>query len=388
MSIATAPRILEPAFEIVAFAATPVDGGVAVLELRGHFPAGAPRRFDRARLRVERLGESVELPALHDSGNAPVWSATFAVAIDALQDATFALAVGRGFLLDLPAPDVQTPDSSPAADYVRVAREANRHRRGVFELQAALDAEREARALIQRHADDTTLERDQAARDRDAAAQERDAAQAHLSAGLEELGAERARIAQETAQQIAAAQALHEQTTAEAQHGHEVEREALAQAHAQSVAELEHANAEELASARANADVARAEADDARGQLRALRAELTAAHQALRAAQDAVAQTPVPRTLVETPPVGVRTYAEADRFDEGVTEEAEPEELRTLEAPRGGAARMPAGLQFPAHPRELLALAADPDNRPRTIALSVLAAAFVAFAAALGIGPL
>jgi len=380
MSIATPPRILEPAFEIVAFAATPVDGGVAVLELRGHFPAGAPRRFDRARLRVERLGESIELPALHDAGDAPVWSATFAVAIDALQDATFALAVGRGFLLDLPAPDVQTPDFSPAADYVRVAREANRHRRGVLELQAALHAEREARALIQRHADDTTLERDHAVQERDAAAQERDAAQAHLSAGLEELDAERARIAQETAQQIAASQALHEQTTAEAQHDHEDEREALAQAHAQSVAELEHAHSEEVASARASADVARAEADDARGQLRALRAELTAAHQAMHAAQDAVGQTPVPR------------YGDTDLFVEGVTEEpelkAEAEELRTLEAPRGGAVRMPAGLQLPAHPRELLALAADPDNRPRAIALSVLAAAFVAFAAALGIGPL
>ncbi len=381
MSIATPPRILEPAFEIVAFAATPVDGGVAVLELRGRFPAGAPRRFDRARLRVERLGESVELPALHDAGDAPVWSATFAVAIDALQDATFALAVGRGFLLDLPAPDVQTPDFSPAADYVRVAREANRHRRGVLELQAALHAEREARALIQRHADDITLERDHAV-------QEHDAAQAHLRGGLEELDAERARVAQETAQQIAASQALHEQTTAEAQHGHEVEREALAQAHAQSVAELEHAHGEEVASARANADVARAEADDARGQLRALRAELTEAYQALRAAQDAVVQTPLPRTLVETPPAGVPTYAEADRFDEGETDEAEAEELRTLGAPRGGAVRMPAGLQLPAHPREILALAADPDNRSRTIALSVLTLAFFAFAGALGIGPL
>jgi len=339
MSIATPPPILGPAFEIVAFAATPVDGGVAVLELRGHFPAGAPRRFDRARLRVERLGESIELPALHDAGDAPVWSATFAVAINALQDATFALAVGRGFLLDLPAPDVQTPDCSPAADYVRVAREANRHRRGVLELQAALHAEREARALIQRHADDTTLERDHAVQERDAAAQERDAAQAHLRAGLEELDAERARIAQEAAQQIAASQALHEQATAEAQHGHEVEREALAQAHAQSVAELEHA--QEL-----------------------------------------------PRTPVETPPAGVASYGDTYLFDKGETEEAEAEELRTLEAPRGGAVRMQAGPQLPAHPRELLALAADPDNRSRTIALSVLTLAFFAFAAALGIGPL
>ena len=97
MSIAMPAGVAESAFEVVAFQALPTDTGVAVLELRGRFTGSAPWRSDRARLRVERPSEAVELTALHSAGEtAGAWSATFAVAVDALQDATFALAVARG----------------------------------------------------------------------------------------------------------------------------------------------------------------------------------------------------------------------------------------------------------------------------------------------------
>jgi len=361
MSIAPPPRAVEPAFEVVAFLARPAEGGVAVLELRGRFTGTPSRHFDRARLRVERPAETAELSALHDAGEgAEVWSATFAVALDALQDATFALAIGRRLLLDLPAPDVQTPDGSPAADYVRLARAANHNRRQLLELRAALGAEQEARAHVQRHADELTGQRDVAVR-------ERDEALAAMRAGLDELDAERARTAEETAQALAATQGHHDQALVDAQTAHEETLAATLAVHAQDM----EAECARTAVAQANADDARAHADAARAELSGLGTELADARAAVFHSEASKDVAP------ESPPVDDAGYA--------LEPESEPE-LSTLEAPPW-ASRMPQ-VTLPAGPRELLAAAAAPDNRPRTIALSVLAVAFFAFAAALGIGPL
>lgn len=329
MSIAIPPHVVEPAFEIVAFRAQPADGGVAVLELHGRFTGSAPRRFDRARLRVERPGQTSELSALHDAADtSDGWSATFAVPVGALQDATFALAIGRGLLLDLPAPDVHTPDGSPAADYVRVAREANHNRRQLLEVRIALGAEQEARALVQRHADQLTAELD-------TVVAQRDEAQAALRSGLEELDAERERASAAAAQELAGVQATHELSLAEA-------RATLDQ----TLAELRAGHAQEIEQERA---------------------QVAAARSALEAAQFA------PSSALDADPLGAHAAGETD-------------ELRTLEAPPRATA--PAHQELASRSRELLSAALAADNRPRTIALSVLALAFVAFAAALGVGPL
>jgi hypothetical protein len=396
MSIAMPPaHAVGPSFEVVAFQARPADGGVAVLELRGRFAGAAPRRFDRARLRVERPAEVLELAALRDSGDATeAWSATFAVAVDVLQDASFALAVGRGLLLDLPAPDIQTPDGSPAADYVRLAREANQNRRQLLELQVALDAERESRALIQRHADELTAQRDDAVQAHDVAREE-------LRCGLDELDAERTRVGEEASAELAAAHAAHEQALAEAHAQHEDARAAAADVHAQEL----QAQRAETAAAGANADDARAQAQEARAELATARAELTDLRSQLEAARfeldiavppHAAAATmamsaadPLVTTAVIPAPGPWAATPGAEDGEVEFAPEDEPEELRTLEAP-SGAIRMPQlqQLQIPARPRELLTVAMAPDNRPRTIAMSVLALAFFAFAAALGVGPL
>src|SRR4051812_42305864 len=125
-------------FELLRFTGAPAGPDVAVLELEGTFPTRLGREHSRARLLVENAERRLELPpaatAVLGDGT---WRATYALPLAQLQGATFALAVGRDLLLDLPAPDIGAPGER-AAHHVRLAREAN-------ELRARLDAALAAR---------------------------------------------------------------------------------------------------------------------------------------------------------------------------------------------------------------------------------------------------
>jgi hypothetical protein len=89
---------------------------VAILELEGAFHAGARRSVGRPRLVVRSGGASAEAKAVEAQSAyaAPeprAWHASFAVprALAEAGDATFALAVGKSLVLDLPTPDRRQP---------------------------------------------------------------------------------------------------------------------------------------------------------------------------------------------------------------------------------------------------------------------------------------
>src|SRR5437763_1672960 len=128
----------------------------ATLELEGTFPGGAGREHERARLLVENAERSLELSpittaALRDG----TWRATYALALGHMQGATYALAVGRTLLLDLPVPDLDAP-SGAAAQHVRLARETNELR---ARLDEALAAREEAGERAGTAADELATER-------------------------------------------------------------------------------------------------------------------------------------------------------------------------------------------------------------------------------------
>ena len=156
-------------FEVLRFAAEPVTSEVGLLELEGRFRAGTRRRLGVPRLVVEDAEGSREIaPAAADEAIAEpdgaLWRATFAVAIDKLDGSVFSLAVRRGLLLGLPAPDA---GGASGDREVRLAREANALRRTADEARDAASAalasagdERRAREAVEAELSDVRLARD------------------------------------------------------------------------------------------------------------------------------------------------------------------------------------------------------------------------------------
>jgi hypothetical protein len=96
------------------------------------------------------------------------WRASYAVALELLEDGSFALAVGRELLVGLPAPD---PAEGTGEREVRLAREANALRRTADEARAAAAAalasagsERQAREAIEAELAEARMARDDHAR--------------------------------------------------------------------------------------------------------------------------------------------------------------------------------------------------------------------------------
>jgi hypothetical protein len=160
-------------FEVLRFAAEPVSAEVALLELEGRFRADPRRRLGVPRLVVEHARISREVPpaaadeAQADPDGAP-WRATYAVALELLDDGDFSLAVGRELLVGLPAPHW----GNGADDrQVRLAREANALRRTADEARSAaaaalasVGAERAAREAAEAELAEARLARDDHAR--------------------------------------------------------------------------------------------------------------------------------------------------------------------------------------------------------------------------------
>jgi hypothetical protein len=208
-------------FEVRRFAAAPVSAEVVLLEVEGRFRAETRRRLGVPRLVVERSEVSREVApaaadeALAEPGGA-LWRASYAVALRALEDGEFSLAVGRELLLALPAPDLG--DGADDRE-VRLAREANALRRTADEARAAAAAalaststERQAREAAETEMAEARMARDDHARraaslDEELAQLRRDHA-AELVRRDEELEAARA------ASDAAAAQAAEERAMA------------------------------------------------------------------------------------------------------------------------------------------------------------------------------
>jgi hypothetical protein len=160
-------------FEVLRFAAAPVSAEVVLLEVEGRFRADPRRRIGVPRLVVEDNERSREIaPAAADEALAvpdgALWRASYAVALELLDDGEFSLAVGRELLLGLPAPDLG--DGADDRD-VRLAREANALRRTADEARAAAAAalasagtEREAREAAEAEMAEARMARDDHAR--------------------------------------------------------------------------------------------------------------------------------------------------------------------------------------------------------------------------------
>jgi hypothetical protein len=160
-------------FEVLRFAAAPVSAEVVLLEVEGRFRADPRRRLGVPRLVVEQAERSREVaPAAADEAIAAPdgkeWRASYAVALELLEDGDFSLAVGRELLVGLPAPDLG--DGSDDRE-VRLAREANALRRTADEARAAAAAalasaatEREAREAAETEMAEARLARDDHAR--------------------------------------------------------------------------------------------------------------------------------------------------------------------------------------------------------------------------------
>jgi hypothetical protein len=160
-------------FEVLRFAAAPVSAEVVLLEVEGRFRADPRRRLGVPRLVVEQADRSREVvPAAADEAVAvpdgTEWRASYAVALELLEDGDFSLAVGRELLVGLPAPDLG--DGSDDRE-VRLAREANALRRTTDEARAAAAAalasastERQAREAAEAEMAEARMARDDHAR--------------------------------------------------------------------------------------------------------------------------------------------------------------------------------------------------------------------------------
>ena len=98
-------------FEVLRFTVEPVSAEVALLELEGRFRAETRRRLGVPRLMAESDEGAREVaPAAASEAQAEpdggLWRASYAVALELLDDGSFALAVGRELLVGLPAPDL------------------------------------------------------------------------------------------------------------------------------------------------------------------------------------------------------------------------------------------------------------------------------------------
>jgi hypothetical protein len=160
-------------FEVLRFTVEPVSAEVALLELEGRFRAETRRRLGVPRLMAESDDGSREVaPAAAGEAQAEPdgrpWRASYAVALELLEDGSFALAVGRELLVGLPAPD---PAEGTGEREVRLAREANALRRTADEARAAAAAalasagsERQAREAIEAELAEARMARDDHAR--------------------------------------------------------------------------------------------------------------------------------------------------------------------------------------------------------------------------------
>jgi len=257
-------------FELIRFQLTPASGAVAVIELEGR-PA-APVA-GRPVLLLEGPVEAIELPAIVEpDGDADgVLRASFAAPLElAVDDATtFALSLGRGPLLELPAPD----DVGDATLEVRLARTVNALRRELHVTRSQL---------------------------------------------ADEVGVTRRRLAErdeQVAREIAAEREGAAAARAEAERRAAAARE---QAERQAAAERDAA-----AAAVAERDRLRAELDDAREELDELRGELASARARIAALESAAATHRMPRTPRHPPP---RRHPRPPRplRDEEPTEQHEP----------------------------------------------------------------
>ena len=233
------------ALEVVAFRAVPATADVAVLHLEGRFAGVRPRRFDRLRLHVThgggRADELVPVDATpSDEGDTVPFRASWAVPVQDVESAMFALAVGRDLLLELPAPHVEAPDGEPGSSHVRLAREINELRRQADEATTAwsgasraleaevarVQAEHAAELERVRGEHETQLEALRAEHARQAAA-----ANAEHTAAIESLRSEHAAAIDALgAEHVAAMEALrseHQVAAEQARAAHEAE---LAQA--------------------------------------------------------------------------------------------------------------------------------------------------------------
>jgi hypothetical protein len=115
---------VDPTFEVIRFQVAPAGGDVAVIELEGR-PADADTLGGRVELLLENPVERLELRPVVEPDGVPdgVLRATFAAPLELAADpaTTFALATGRGPLLELPAPD----GVGDAGLEVRLARTVN-----------------------------------------------------------------------------------------------------------------------------------------------------------------------------------------------------------------------------------------------------------------------
>jgi hypothetical protein len=160
-------------FEVLRFTVEPVSAEVALLELEGRFRAETRRRLGVPRLMAESDDGSREVaPAAASEAQAEpdggLWRASYAVALEILDDGSFALAVGRELLVGLPAPDLAETSGERE---VRLAREANALRRTADEARAAAAAalasvgtERQAREATEAEMAEARMARDDHAR--------------------------------------------------------------------------------------------------------------------------------------------------------------------------------------------------------------------------------
>ena len=120
-------------FELLAFTAAPVAGGLVVVELEGRFAQNG--RFTRQPLLVVESGAEeprLQLAPVRATLVDGLWRSAYAIPAEALPDARFALGV-RGTLLELPAPD--EPDETDRL--TALAREANALRRALEAAETA-----------------------------------------------------------------------------------------------------------------------------------------------------------------------------------------------------------------------------------------------------------
>jgi hypothetical protein len=121
-------------FELLAFTAAPVAGGLVVVKLEGRFtPQNG--RFSRQPVLVVESGDDrsrLELAPVRARRDDGRWRGVYAIPAEAMPDARLALGV-RGTLLELPTPD--EPDDTDQLSVL--AREANNLRRALETAEAA-----------------------------------------------------------------------------------------------------------------------------------------------------------------------------------------------------------------------------------------------------------
>jgi hypothetical protein len=169
---------LEGAFELIRFQVTPAGGAVAVIELEGrHGDPGA--LAGRPVLLLEGPVEEAELQAIVEpyGGDDGILCATFAAPLELAVDpeTTFALAIGRGPIVELPVPD----GADGTGLEVRLARTVNALREELHETREQI-GERELAA----EREGASAARDAA---RAAAAAERERLERELAEANEEL---------------------------------------------------------------------------------------------------------------------------------------------------------------------------------------------------------